>query len=126
MKLRESYTYDELSLGEIMLRFDPGEGRIRTARWFRVWEGGGEYNGVLALRKCFGMKTALCTALVDDERGHLLECFIIRGWPPTSFMASRPRHRTHRAQRARCHRVRVRCPRRYRRVRSRGHGSQPT
>lgn len=44
-----------------------------------MWEGGGEYNGVLALRKCFGMKTALCTALVDDERGHLLECFIIRG-----------------------------------------------
>ncbi len=29
--------YDLIALGEIMLRFDPGEGRIRTAREFKVW-----------------------------------------------------------------------------------------
>lgn len=86
MKLRESYTYDELSLGEIMLRFDPGEGRIRTARWFRVWEGGGEYNVARALRKCFGMKTAVCTALVDNEVGHLIEDFIMQGGVATDFI----------------------------------------
>lgn len=46
--------YDQISLGEIMLRLDPGEGRIHTAREFRVWEGGGEYNVARGLRRCFG------------------------------------------------------------------------
>ena len=46
--------YDAVSLGEVMLRLDPGEGRIRTARSFRVWEGGGEYNVIRGLSKCFG------------------------------------------------------------------------
>ena len=39
----EECTFDAVSLGEVMLRLDPGEGRIRTARSFRAWEGGGEY-----------------------------------------------------------------------------------
>ena len=55
--------YDLVSLGEIMLRLDPGEGRIRTARTFRVWEGGGEYNVARGLRRCFGLRTAVVTAL---------------------------------------------------------------
>ena len=38
--------FDAVSLGEVMLRLDPGEGRIRTARQFTAWEGGGEYNVV--------------------------------------------------------------------------------
>ena len=57
LKKEGTYTYDAVSLGEIMLRLDPGEGRIRTARSFRAWEGGGEYNVVRGLRKCFGLKT---------------------------------------------------------------------
>ena len=54
--------FDLVSLGEVMLRLDPGEGRIRTAREFKVWEGGGEYNVARGLRKCFGMRTAIVTA----------------------------------------------------------------
>ena len=60
--------YDAVSLGEVMLRLDPGEGRIRTARSFRAWEGGGEYNVVRGLHKCFGMKTAVITAFAEKMR----------------------------------------------------------
>ena len=59
--------YDAVSLGEVMLRLDPGEGRIRTARSFRAWEGGGEYNVVRGLRRCFGMKTGVITAFAENE-----------------------------------------------------------
>jgi 2-dehydro-3-deoxygluconokinase len=90
MKLRDKYTYDQLSLGEIMLRLDPGEGRIRTAREFKVWEGGGEYNVARALRKCFGLKTAVCTALVDNEVGHLIEDFIMQGGVAADYILWRP------------------------------------
>src|ERR1017187_10862212 len=67
--------YDQISLGEVMLRLDPGEGRIRTARHFTAWEGGGEYNTSRGLCKCFRQKTATCTALVDNQVGHLIEDF---------------------------------------------------
>jgi 2-dehydro-3-deoxygluconokinase len=69
----ESCDYDIVSLGEIMLRLDPGDGRVRTARNFRVWEGGGEYNVARGLRKCFGLRAAVVTGFVDNEIGHLLE-----------------------------------------------------
>ena len=59
---REECTFDAVSLGEVMLRLDPGEGRIRTARSFRAWEGGGEYNVIRGLRRCFGLKTAVITS----------------------------------------------------------------
>ena len=65
--------YDLVSLGEVMLRLDPGEGRIRTARCFRAWEGGGEYNVARGLRRCFGLRTAVVTAFADNEVGRLLE-----------------------------------------------------
>ena len=71
--------YDLVALGEIMLRLDPGEGRVRTARAFRVWEGGGEYNVARGLRRCFGLKTAVCTAFADNDVGRLLEDFISPG-----------------------------------------------
>src|SRR5579884_1227764 len=79
-------TYDLISLGEIMLRLDPGEGRIRTAREFKAWEGGGEYNVARGLRKCFGLRTAVCTAFVDNEVGHLVEDFIMQGGVATDFI----------------------------------------
>jgi len=69
-----------------MLRLDPGEGRIRTARQFTAWEGGGEYNTSRGLRKCFGLRTAVCTALVDNEIGHLVEDFIMQGGVDTEFI----------------------------------------
>ena len=69
-----------------MLRLDPGEGRIRTARQFTAWEGGGEYNTSRGLRKCFGYKTAVCTAFVDNEVGHLIEDFIMQGGVATDFI----------------------------------------
>ena len=86
LKPRENCRFDAVSLGEIMLRFDPGEGRIRTARNFRVWEGGGEYNVVRGLHKCFGLKTAVITAFADNEVGKLLIDFIEQGGVATDFI----------------------------------------
>jgi hypothetical protein len=71
--------YDLVSLGEVMLRLDPGADRVRTARTFRVWDGGGEYNVARGLRRCFGMRTAIVTALGDNEVGRLLEDLILQG-----------------------------------------------
>ncbi|MEZ0447094.1 PfkB family carbohydrate kinase [Cellulomonas sp. ICMP 17802] len=78
--------YDAVSLGEVMLRLDPGEGRIRTARSFRVWEGGGEYNVARGLRRAFGLRTAVVTALADNEVGRLVEDCILTGGVDTSFL----------------------------------------
>ncbi|MEV0727626.1 sugar kinase [Polymorphospora sp. NPDC050346] len=78
--------YDLVSLGEIMLRLDPGEGRVRTARNFRAWEGGGEYNVARGLRRCFGLRTAVVTAFADNEIGRLLEDLVLQGGVDTSFV----------------------------------------
>ena len=75
----ESCRYDLVSLGEVMLRLDPGDGRIRTARNFRAWEGGGEYNVARGLRRCFGMQTAIVTALADNDLGRLVEDLMLQG-----------------------------------------------
>ncbi|WP_329343503.1 sugar kinase [Streptomyces sp. NBC_01352] len=75
-----------IALGEVMLRFDPGEGRISTARSFQVWEGGGEYNVVRGLRRCFGLRTAVVTALVDNAVGRLAEDLILQGGVDTSLI----------------------------------------
>ncbi|MDU0347721.1 sugar kinase [Actinomyces sp. MRS3W] len=71
--------YDVVSLGEVMLRLDPGEGRVRTARRFEVWEGGGEYNVARGLSRCFGLRAGVVTALADNEVGHLIEGLILAG-----------------------------------------------
>ncbi|MFZ4482621.1 MAG: PfkB family carbohydrate kinase [Chthoniobacterales bacterium] len=88
LPLRDPSTchYAQISLGEVMLRLDPGEGRVRTARSFTAWEGGGEYNTSRGLRKCFGLRTAVCTALVDNEVGRLVEDFIMQGGVETGFI----------------------------------------
>jgi 2-dehydro-3-deoxygluconokinase len=86
IKSAGSCKYDLISLGEIMLRLDPGEGRVRTAREFKVWEGGGEYNVARGLRRCFGLRTAVCTAFADNEVGRLIEDFILQGGVDTSFV----------------------------------------
>jgi 2-dehydro-3-deoxygluconokinase len=71
--------FDLVSLGEVMLRLDPGDGRIRTTRHFRVWEGGGEYNVARGLRRCFSLRTALVSAFADNDVGRLLEDLILQG-----------------------------------------------
>ena len=78
--------YDMVSLGEVMIRLDPGEGRIRNARSFRVWEGGGEYNVARGLKKCFRMDTGVITAFADNEVGMLLEDLIMQGGVDTSLI----------------------------------------
>ena len=78
--------YDAVSLGEVMLRLDPVEGRIRTARTFRASEGGGEYNVARGLRRPFGLRSAIVTALADNEIGRLVEDLILNGGLDTSFI----------------------------------------
>ena len=86
IKPKEICKYDCISLGEIMLRLDPGEGRIRNTREFRVWEGGGEYNVSRGLRKCFGMDVAMVTAFADNDVGRLIEDFMMQGGVDVSFI----------------------------------------
>lgn len=73
-----------------MLRLDPGEGRVRTARQFRVWEGGGEYNVSRGLRRCFGMRTALVSAFAENDVGRLLEDLILQGGVDQRFVQWKP------------------------------------
>ncbi|MCQ2352503.1 MAG: sugar kinase [Victivallaceae bacterium] len=82
----EECRYDILSLGEIMLRLDPGPGRIHTARSFTAWEGGGEYNVARGLRRCFGLRAAVVTAFADNPVGRLVEDFILQGGVDTSLI----------------------------------------
>jgi 2-dehydro-3-deoxygluconokinase len=90
IRAKAECAWDLVSLGEVMLRLDPGEQRISTTRHFRVWEGGGEYNVARGLRRCFGMDTAIVTALADNAVGRLVEDLMLQGgvsqkyvrWPP--------------------------------------------
>ena len=82
--------WDAASLGEIMLRLDPGDGRIHTAREFKAWEGGGEYNVVRGLRRCFGMRTTAVTAFADNPVGRLVEDFMLQGGVDVSHVLWRP------------------------------------
>jgi len=76
--------YDLVSLGEVMLRLDPGETRVRTARSFTAWEGGGEYNVARGLRRCFGLRTSVVAALADNPVGRLVEDLMLQGGVDTS------------------------------------------
>src|SRR4030042_1610557 len=79
LKSASDCKYDILSLGEIMIRLDPGNDRIHTARTFRVWEGGGEYNVARGLRRCFNKRAAVVTAIPDNSVGRLLEDLMLQG-----------------------------------------------
>ena len=79
IKPKEQCKWDLVSLGEVMLRLDPGAGRIHTTRTFCVWEGGGEYNVARGLKRCFGMDTAVVTALADNTVGRLVQDLIFQG-----------------------------------------------
>ena len=86
VKQKPEHGFDMISLGEIMLRLDPGEGRVHTTRRFTAWEGGGEYNVGRGLRRCFGLSTAVVTAFVDNGVGRLVEDFILQGGVDTRFI----------------------------------------
>jgi 2-dehydro-3-deoxygluconokinase len=78
--------FDLVSLGEVMLRLDPGDMRVKTAREFRAWEGGGEYNVARGLRRCFGLRTAIVTALADNAVGRLVEDLMLQGGVDVSLV----------------------------------------
>ena len=86
LKAADRCRWDCVSLGEVMLRLDPGEERIHTARNFRAWEGGGEYNVARGLRRCFGLRTAIVTAFARNSIGQLLEDLILQGGVDTSLV----------------------------------------
>jgi 2-dehydro-3-deoxygluconokinase len=79
IRTRDDAGWDCVSLGEVMLRFDPEDDRIHTARGFRVYEGGGEYNVARNLASVFGCRTAVVTALADNRVGRLVENMIRAG-----------------------------------------------
>ena len=78
--------WDFAALGEVMLRFDPGEFRIAQARSFRVWEGGGEYNVARGVRRCFGLRATVLTAQVSNPVGRLVEDLMLQGGVDTSHV----------------------------------------
>ena len=75
----EDCRWDLVSLGEVMLRLDPGDARIWTTRSFQAWEGGGEYNVARGLKRCFAMRTAVVTAFADNPVGRLIQDLIYQG-----------------------------------------------
>jgi 2-dehydro-3-deoxygluconokinase len=79
IKPKQQCLWDMVALGEVMLRLDPGDVRVATAREFRAWEGGGEYNVARGLKRCFGLDTAIVTALADNPVGRLIEDFMFQG-----------------------------------------------
>ncbi|MEK6337710.1 MAG: sugar kinase [Acidobacteriota bacterium] len=100
IKSKEECRWDLVSLGEVMLRLDPGENRIHTTRSFQVWEGGGEYNVARGLRRCFNLDTAIVTALADNPVGRLVQDCIYQGgvdqshvkWAPHDGVGRRVRN----------------------------------
>jgi 2-dehydro-3-deoxygluconokinase len=86
IKAASECRFDEVSLGEVMLRLDPGEGRVHTTRTFQAWEGGGEYNVARGLRRCFGLRTAIVTALADNPVGRLVEDLMLQGGVDLSYL----------------------------------------
>jgi 2-dehydro-3-deoxygluconokinase len=86
IKPKANCRFDLVSLGEIMLRLDPGDGRVTTTRSFQAWEGGGEYNVARGLKRCFGLDTAVVTAFADNPVGRLIQDFIYQGGVDQSYV----------------------------------------
>src|SRR5580765_429113 len=79
IKDKKQCRWDLVSLGEVMLRLDPGDSRIAPTRQFRAREGGGEYNVARGLKRCFRLNTAIVTALADNPVGRLIEDLMLQG-----------------------------------------------
>jgi 2-dehydro-3-deoxygluconokinase len=70
---QDSCRFDFLSLGALVHRLDPGVIPFRKARTFDVHVSGGEYNVAANLADCFGLRTALATAMIDSPLGELVQ-----------------------------------------------------
>ncbi len=79
IRSKDRSAWDLVSLGEVMLRLDPGDGRVATTRTFAAWEGGGEYNVARGLKRCFGLDTAVVTAFADNPVGRLVQDLMYQG-----------------------------------------------
>lgn len=90
IKSKRECTWDLVSLGEVMLRLDPGDERISTTRHFRAWEGGGEYNVARGLKRCFAMDTAIVTSLADNPVGRLVEDLMLQGGVSQNYVRWEP------------------------------------
>jgi 2-dehydro-3-deoxygluconokinase len=90
IKAKSQCAWDLVSLGEVMLRLDPGDERISTTRHFKVWEGGGEYNVARGLKRCFGMDTAIVTMLADNSVGRLVEDLMMQGGVSQKYVRFTP------------------------------------
>ncbi len=86
LRAPERCRWDLVSLGEVMLRLDPGDGRVATTRTFQAWEGGGEYNVARGLKRCFGLSTAVVTAFADNPVGRLIQDLIYQGGVDQSYI----------------------------------------
>src|SRR5262245_32218170 len=86
IKPKSECRWDLVSLGEVMLRLDPGDGRIATTRTFQACEGGGEYNVARGLKRCFALDTAIVTALADNPVGRLIQDLIYQGGVDQSYV----------------------------------------
>jgi len=86
VKPKDRCRWDLVALGEVMLRLDPGEGRVATTRGFQCWEGGGEYNVARGLKRCFGLDTAVVTAFADNPIGRLVQDLIYQGGVDQSYV----------------------------------------
>jgi 2-dehydro-3-deoxygluconokinase len=86
VKTKDRCRWDLVALGEVMLRLDPGDGRVATTRTFQAWEGGGEYNVARGLRRCFGLDTAVVTAFADNPVGRLVQDLIYQGGVDQSYV----------------------------------------
>ena len=86
IKPKDACRWDMVSLGEVMLRFDPGDYRIWTTRHFAVSEGGGEYNVARGLKRCFGLETAIVTSFAKNPVGLLLQDMIYQGGVDSSLI----------------------------------------
>jgi 2-dehydro-3-deoxygluconokinase len=69
----DSCALDFLALGAVVHRLDPGIIPFRKARTLDVHVSGGEYNVAANLADCFGLKTGVCTAMVNNPIGELLQ-----------------------------------------------------
>ena len=60
---------DLLSLGGLVMRMDPGIVPFAFADHYDVHVSGGEYNVAANLARCFGKRTAIASAMVDNPLG---------------------------------------------------------
>lgn len=81
---QDACEFDFLSLGALVHRLDPGQIPFRKAKTLEVHVSGGEYNVAANLSDCFGLKTAVATAMVDNGIGELVQAKV-REMGVTSF-----------------------------------------